>query len=120
MRNDSGASQTRRIARNMLRDLVPCADFDDVSRRLGFIPASDDVEYVEHVTCHRRRETVEPLMPLIAQLATGAAQVIAGVEGATRGPVSPEQIGVYEAVSRGAAYCVITQLVDHGYLGVYS
>lgn len=119
MRNDPDASQTRRIARNMLRDLVPCSDFADVSRQLGFIPASDDVEYVEHVTCHRRRDTIEPLLPLIAQLATGAAQVIAGIESAARGPVHPEQVGAYEAVSRGAAYSVISQLIDHGYLGVY-
>lgn len=120
MRKESEAPQTRRIARNMLRDLLPCSDFDDVSRQLGFTPASDEVEYLEHVTCHRRREAIEPLMPLIAQLATGAAQVIAGIEGATRGPLHPDQVGVYEAVSRGAAFSVIAQLMDHGYIGVHS
>lgn len=118
MRDIPEASHSRRIARNILRDLVPCDSFSKIELDLGFTPASDDVDYAEHVQSHRRKEAVEPLVHLIAQLATGAAQVIAGVQSAAQGPMPPEQISVYEAVSRGAAYSVVSQLVEHGYLGV--
>lgn len=118
MCDTSASLHDKRLARNILRDLVPCDDFRNISSQLGFIPASSDVDYVEHVQSHMRREKVIPLTPLIAQLSDDAAQMMAGVQSVVHEPVCEEQLGHYLAISRGAAFSVITQLVDHGYLEV--
>jgi len=107
------------VARNMLRDLTPCDDFDETARRVGFIPASSDVDQIEHHQSHIRCSAVEPLSEVIADLSTTCGRLTAALcTPDDSGPLPEEAVDHFVKVSHFAAFAVIMQLVDHGYLKV--
>lgn len=106
------------VARNMLRDLVPCDDFEMIAESMGFVPASPDVKSVEHRQCHMRRQSIEAIIPAIIGSASCAGFVAAGLAEFTHGSIPPEARETCVNVSRLAALAVIAHLVDCGVLEV--
>jgi hypothetical protein len=106
------------IARNMLRDLVPCSEFDMYAESLGFVPASPDVAEIEHRQCHMRRANIEPIIPAIVESATCAGSVAHGMAEFIEGTLPPESRVAHVSLCRLAALAVIAHLVDFGYLEV--
>lgn len=106
------------IARNMLRDILPCDEFDAMSRQIGFIPSSPEVNHVEHVQSHLRCEALEPVGGLIGRLASNAGHLAAAMAGCTNSPFAEEAVAAYVNMANFASFAVISQLVDLGYLKV--
>lgn len=106
------------FARSILRDLTNCSDFGHFSDALGFVPASPEVDYAEHVQSHMRCQALEPISHLIEKLGTSAGNVIAAVAEHTGGDMPDGAHEVYANVSHVASYAVIAQLVDYGLLEV--
>lgn len=107
------------VARNMLRDLVPCEDFDTLARSMGFVPASTDVTQIEHRQCHLRRKAIEPIVPTIIASANCAGYVAHGMaEFAEHARLSTDAQEAYVNLSRVTALAVIAHLVDFGILEV--
>lgn len=100
-------------ARGMLRDMVHCQDFPEISARLGFIPASDDVEDVEHRESHFRCEALLPIVPDILHAATDAGELLNALSDGT-----PETCEDTVDAARRVSIAVIARLVDSGALEV--
>jgi hypothetical protein len=107
------------VARRMLRDIVECAEHDSISRALGFVPASPDVDETEHMASHERLEATEPLTPEIIGSADIAAEVLLKL-GSMSWPSQPSHDDRMQAraMCRAACIAVIAHLVDTRFLEV--
>jgi hypothetical protein len=106
------------VARNMLRDLLPCPEFGHVAEALGYVPASMEVERAEHVQSHMRRDRIEPIAPVIVAVASDAGRLAHSLAELSFPDLPLEAVEGYQNLARVSALAVISQLVDHGYLKV--
>jgi hypothetical protein len=69
------------LAKRLLWDVTPC-DMEghvvEVAKYLGYPPASEDVEQMEHDESHARANNAGILLPFVAEMAAHAAKAVAG------------------------------------------
>jgi hypothetical protein len=104
----------RTKTREMLRDMVHCHDFPELSQRLGFVPASEDVEEIEHRESHFRCEALFPILPDIFHAATEAGALLSAMSEEN----TPEYCEENVDAARRVCVAVIARLVDDGALEV--
>lgn len=107
------------VARQMLRDIVQCNNFQETEKRLGLIPPSADVADREHQESHERLSHTYLVANDICASADIAAEVLLRLS-ALDWPVppGPRDFEHTQALSRAACMVVITHLVSRHVLVV--
>lgn len=105
------------VRRQMVWDMFPHGQVDEMCTGLGLVPASDDVKEMEHVEAHNREKIAEHLGPAVALYASLATQLIGNalMDEETREflPEGAEQQFNQQTFDliRPAAMAIISQLV---------
>ncbi|MEU1552116.1 hypothetical protein ABZ517_05265 [Streptomyces scabiei] len=112
--------QAPAIFRGMLRDVVACRDYHEVCRMLGLVPASPDVDQIEHYKSHMRIEEFNRVAGEVFSHADIAADLLYRLARLNRDDDEEDdsERDMFTAVSRTAAATVIGHLLESGTLGV--
>jgi hypothetical protein len=66
------------LAKRLVWGVAPCTHAAEVAQFLGLHPASEEVEDMEHQEAHQRLLEVEPMLPILQQLAYHASRAVVG------------------------------------------
>ncbi|MEU1816061.1 hypothetical protein ABZ543_12820 [Streptomyces roseifaciens] len=106
------------VFRGMLRDIVACADYPQVCQRLGLVPASDDVDRMEHYQSHQRLiDYLDVAEPAICHAAV-AADVLYSLTHLADGDSDDAERELFHFIARSATSAVIAHLLHIGVLAV--
>lgn len=104
---------SRTETREILRDMVDCKDFHELAERLGFVPASGEVEEMEHRESHLRCDALAPVMHDLLMAASVAGALLTDLAEGT-----PEACESTMGAAHRVALAVVAHLVDRGLLEV--
>jgi hypothetical protein len=107
------------LAKRLLWDVTPCDLAERVRDYLGYSPASEDVEEMEHKESHQRLAQVIVIAPYVDAMAGHTARAIAGAMIVESGDTPPdavrdETIEKLEPVIFHAAVGILAELIDVG------
>ncbi|WP_274032493.1 hypothetical protein [Streptomyces sp. MMBL 11-1] len=108
------------LFRGMLRDIVACSDYQEVCRKLGLVPASPDVDRIEHLLSHTRIEEFNRLATDAFRHADVAALVLYRLSRIHDEDDADSEVErqMFQAISRTAVATVVAHLLEKGRLGV--
>ena len=119
---DTQISEAPAIFRGMLRDVVACSDFDEVCRLLGLVPASPEVDRIEHYQSHMRIEKLNQVADEVFARTDIAADMLVRLTRLNREVDDDEddedERAMYAVISRTAVGAVLGHLLDQGILEV--
>lgn len=109
------------LAKRILWDVSPCHLAEAVRDLLGYAPASEDVEDMEHRESHERLSEAALLFPLVADMSHHAAMAIVGSMIVGSGDeisdeLREETIEKLEPVIVQSSFSLIAELLDTGIL----
>lgn len=117
---DTQISEAPAIFRGMLRDIVACRDYAEVCRMLNLVPASTEVDLIEHHKSHARIRGLDPVADEALTHAEIAAEVLYRLthmhdhdqddDGSER--------AMFRVVSRTTVAMVLGHLIEQGLLEV--
>lgn len=106
------------IFRGMLRDLIACDSFDEISDAFGLVPAGPDVDRVEHAMSHARIEEFMPIAEDTLTHADVAADVLFQLTHMEEEDEDDDGLAMFHFISRTASCAVISHLLENGVLAV--
>ncbi|MFF8283367.1 hypothetical protein ACF06W_11660 [Streptomyces albus] len=113
-------TEVRTVFRAMLRDVVACSDYHEVCHLLGLVPASPDVDEVEHDQSHAR---IAGFMPVAAQtllhadIASSVLYRLIQLDDSDEED-EPYARAVLDVIARTACSTVISHLLEQGTLEI--
>lgn len=110
------------IKRQMVWDLLPCAEASSFIPKMGLLPASDSGDLVEHAFSHARMNLLAPIIIAVNELSDLAGEVagraILDVQGHEIEDESDPHLEQYKMVVAGCTQTVIAHLLDSGVLHI--
>lgn len=105
------------LAKRLLWDVTPCSLAEQVRDYLGYSPASEDVEEMEHRESHQRLVQASAAAPFVEAMSKHAAKAIVGAMIVSSGDTPPDAVrqettDKLEPVIFQACFSILAELID--------
>lgn len=110
---DSHVDTIPYLKKKLVHDILPCDDWRRFMAGNGLIPASEDVETMEHAASHMRLNQLTPIISSIRTLSSLAGEVVGRSILEDQGMGSDERaLESYRKVAMVSADVVIANLIE--------